>query len=335
MKTCLRLLFVLGFAGSFSGIHSFGQVAINTDGSAPHPSAILDVKSTGKGMLPPRMTQAELYNIAAPETGLLVFCTDCGMDGRGALAVFMGGSWNLSLLCPNPNPPSAGVHVPGPHQITWHWDTVPEASGYKWSTLNDYLSATDLGNVFLNTETGLVPDSLYSRFLWAYNSCGKSVPANLTCQTSSQVLAIGQSYGGGIIFYLDGTGEHGLIAAPADQVTAQWGCHGSYIGATLTAVGTGQTNTNTIVLGCSTPEIAAKICNELVLNGYDDWYLPSRDELWYMYSQKTVIGGFLNDYYWSSSEFGNWYSWLQNFSNGVQDWSFKNGVLNVRAIRSF
>ncbi len=53
-----------------------GQVSINTDGSNPDPSAILDVKSTNKGILIPRVTQAEIKTIVSPANGLMVFNTD-------------------------------------------------------------------------------------------------------------------------------------------------------------------------------------------------------------------------------------------------------------------
>ncbi len=53
------------------------QVGINSDNSAPDPSAGLDVKSTDKGFLPPRMTFAERNAIVNPVEGLLVFCSNC------------------------------------------------------------------------------------------------------------------------------------------------------------------------------------------------------------------------------------------------------------------
>ncbi len=56
--------------------HLIAQVAINSDGSAPEPSAMLDIKSTSKGLLIPRMTATERDNITSPATGLLVFVTD-------------------------------------------------------------------------------------------------------------------------------------------------------------------------------------------------------------------------------------------------------------------
>jgi hypothetical protein len=47
--------------------------------------------------------------------------------------------------------------------------------------------------------------------------------------------------------------------------------------------------------------VAARKCDDLALNGYDDWFLPSKDELNQMYLQRSVIGGF-HKCYWSSSE---------------------------------
>ena len=52
------------------------QVAVNTDGSSPDPSAMLDVKSTTAGMLVPRMTQVQLLSITSPADGLWVYSTD-------------------------------------------------------------------------------------------------------------------------------------------------------------------------------------------------------------------------------------------------------------------
>lgn len=67
------------------------QFAINTDGSNANGSAILDVKSTEKGFLPPRMTGAERIAINTPVAGLVIWCTNCGPNGE--LQVFNGSSW--------------------------------------------------------------------------------------------------------------------------------------------------------------------------------------------------------------------------------------------------
>jgi hypothetical protein len=54
------------------------SVGINTDGSTPNPSALLDVKSTDKGLLIPRMSTAQRTAITSPATGLMVFDTNTG-----------------------------------------------------------------------------------------------------------------------------------------------------------------------------------------------------------------------------------------------------------------
>jgi len=160
-------------------------------------------------------------------------------------------------------------------------------------------------------------------------------------------FVIGQSYQGGKIAYIDNTGKHGLIAAPEDQSTGiQW-YNGSYfLVDTETSIGTGKNNTSRIVQMQGEGSYAAKICYDLVLGGYDDWYLPSKDELNELYENRLEIGGF--DYtgiYWSSSEGGpNDYgsysnAWYQSFSNGTQygntKYTSKDYTYRVRAVRAF
>ena len=74
MKTTYAVIFFLITLLSTSGL--FAQVAVNTDGSTPNTSAMLDVKSTTKGMLIPRMTQTDRDGITSPATGLIVYQTD-------------------------------------------------------------------------------------------------------------------------------------------------------------------------------------------------------------------------------------------------------------------
>jgi hypothetical protein len=145
------------------------------------------------------------------------------------------------------------------------------------------------------------------------------------------------SYAGGVIFYLDSTGSHGLVCAPIDQGLFQWGCRGTNIIGTLYGNGTGQANTNLILSGCSVRPIAASVCDNLILNGYSDWYLPSLGELELMYSRLHIqgLGGFGNNSYWSSLQPSPNNAWRMIFASGSVNSSSKSDANQVRAVRSF
>ena len=83
-----------------------------------------------------------------------------------------------------PTSPNSGTHIPSPTQIIWNWNTVPGATGYKWSTVNDYSSATDMGIATTKIETGLICNMAFTRYVWAYNLCGNSGAVILTQTTS-------------------------------------------------------------------------------------------------------------------------------------------------------
>ena len=148
---------------------------------------------------------------------------------------------------------------------------------------------------------------------------------------------LGMNYQGGIIAYVDNSGEHGFVAAPSNQsVGIQW-YNGSYITtkANGTAIGTGADNTAKIVQIQGDGAYAAKICYDLVLNGYDDWFLPSKGELNELYKNRNVIDGFDTSAYWSSSESSDGDAWCQYFVNGYPYYDPKLYTYKVRAVRAF
>jgi hypothetical protein len=322
----------------FSSVLLFSQIAVNNDGANPDNSAMLDIQSDIGGFLLPRMTEAQRNGISGPAEGLMVYCTDCAYDNSGIISVFVNGHWRLIYTrCTLPQAPVAGVHVTGASQIIWNWNTVTGATGYKWNTINDYASATDMLTSTTYTETELGP-GIYTRFVWAYNACGVSA---FTALSKTLPFAIGQEYGGGIIFYLDGTGQHGLIAYPVDLGVFEWGCGGYWdgwvVGAIYWGIGMGQTNTTIIVNGCGTPNIAARVCDNFVADGYDDWFLPSMSELQLMRQLSSVIGGFVNGQpYWSSTEFSYSAAYGYYWISGTDPQTFsKYQGKFVRAIRDF
>jgi hypothetical protein len=243
------ILFIISFL-IFTGNRLFSQVAINTNGSPPNPAAMLDIQSTNKGLLLPRIDFNDRPDPAP--AGLMIFVTANGPFGNNALYISNGVGWSMLAT------------------------------------------------------------------------------ANYT---------LGQFAGGGMVFYVDPTGYHGLISAMTDQSTyTLWGCDSTLIGpgAEHTELGTGDTNTMAILAGCSEPGIAAKVCDTLTLSGYSDWYLPSRDEMDSMYVHRDMIGGFNpNGWYWTSTEVDANGAWVFLFDWVLSGWTSKGYSLTVRCIRKF
>lgn len=210
--------------------------------------------------------------------------------------------------------PSSGVTLYFNQRLTITADNIPYLS------YNNSLFSTD-GNGMMT-----------------YNESCASITTTTT--TTIPEYTIGQQALGGVIAYINGggsTGTSGLVALGFNlPFFAEWGCQGTLItGADGTAIGTGNQNTIDILAECSTPNIAARVCGDLIEGGYNDWYLPSKDELNALYTNRVAIGGFENSIYWSSTELDNNNAWYQNFTFGTQDPTNKGNELYVRAVRSF
>jgi hypothetical protein len=108
-------------------------------------------------------------------------------------------------------------------------------------------------------------------------------------------------------------------------------------GASGTAIGTGLANTATIIGQSGHTASAAQLCNDLTSGGYDDWFLPSKDELDLIYENlgKAGLGDFASSNYWNSSETSARYAGYQYFSLGSQSNEYKYNGLRVRAVRAF
>ena len=150
---------------------------------------------------------------------------------------------------------------------------------------------------------------------------------------------IGESYGGGIVFYVYDGGKHGLIAATSDQSTGVSWYNGGYAAANtpFDGINAGIRNTTTITTVYQTGSYAAELCAFHNGGNFGDWYLPSRYELNLLYAQKTTVGGFADQNYWSSTELhpNNARAASQYFLNGVQNNHDKSSAFYVRAIRAF
>ena len=241
----LLILFLLVFSQEL-----WSQISINTDGSPPDSSAMLEIKSNNKGLLLPRID----YNNRPinPPAGLMIYVVANAPYGNGL-----------------------------------------------------YLS-DGVGWMKITTAT----------------------------------IFLGQHIGGGVIFYIDSTGHHGLISSETDQpYWYPYGCDTiSLIGAGGTAIGTGEANSAAILAACPAQDIAAGVCDTSTHGGFTDWFLPSVDELDSMYVHQAAIGGFIPDVYWTSTEESITGAWITDFSAvypSINGWTNKFNQLYVRCIRKF
>ena len=261
-------------------VSTYAQVGIGT--TTPDASSALDITSTTKGLLIPRMTAAQRDVISPAATGLMIYQT----DGTVGFYYYNGSSW-------------ANV-------------------GYTQALV----------------------------------SANPDVAAN-TAKVGVTTHAIGDSFGGGIVFFVYDGGQHGLIAATDDQSegTRWYGGLNTNTRARADGIGAGLKNTAIIIADQGPVDgnaFAATVCNEysVTVDGvtYGDWYLPSKYELNLMYENIGPgdefdlgnVGDFSTNPYWSSTEYDNNKAWGQYFNDGLQDRESKSFVsVYVRAVRAF
>lgn len=206
------------------------------------------------------------------------------------------------------------------------------------------------GPYFINTETDPTGGTNYTI---TGTSQLLSVPYALYAATAGPTYSIGDFAHGGIVFWVDETGNHGLVCAKSDQSDGvRW-----YAGietntmARGTGPKAGERNTAIIIANQGAGDgntYAARICNELEITEggitYGDWYLPSLAELYLMNINQSAInttaaanGGsyFSNEYYWSSTEISNSLAYDFSFLQGSSGSEYKENQAHVRAVRAF
>ena len=169
----------------------------------------------------------------------------------------------------------------------------------------------------------------------------------LVVGVAQTTYAIGDFAHGGVVFSITPSGTHGRVVSIYNMAEVSWSNLATSIGKSVQSDVNGAGNSVAITLQSGHENSAAKQCLELAFAGYDDWYLPAKDELNQIFLNKAVIdataianGGeaFASAVYWSSTELSTdiTEAWNQNFfGTGTQQGDIKTALFHARAVRSF
>ena len=211
---------------------------------------------------------------------------------------------------PGPQGPIGNDGAPGPQGPVGN-DGATGATGLQGPAGNNGVTGPQ-GPIGLTGAQGI------QGLTGADGATGATGPTGADAGTT--LYAVGTNYPalGGIVFQvnsatpntLGSTGTHGLVAAPSDQSTScTW-----YLAQNSISI---YTTANSVAMV------------------HRDWRLPTKNELNLMYVLKSIIGGFANSHYWSSTESDYTYAWFQYFDNGYQYYDYKPTTYYVRAVRAF
>jgi hypothetical protein len=240
---------------------------------------------------------------AAVGSVLSVTSTMADVDGLGTFSY----QWKRS-----------GSNISGATSSTYTLVSADEGN-----TITITITYTD-GNGFIETETSAATASVIN-------------PPNDLVTVSSSVAGVGSGdTTKGFVLGLFSDGQKMYVAPKSTETSLVWGSFGTLRGTTF--INNGLANTNTLAGFGQTAHPAAFACKNLTTGGYNTWYLPAKNELNTLYSNKSATpfataNSFVGSYYWSSTENDGGNAWTQNLSDGNQYGTNKSNSLYVRAVR--
>ena len=343
-----------------------------TIGDTIRPSAALAINRTDAGLLLPRLTKIQRNGIVNPEKGLIVYCTDCVNEGR--VSVYDGNTWEL--LSQTNSTGSYAVISAGPVQnitisgatfngsISDSGGTTVFAKGFclasqPYPSLADVVIAPtlmDSSGLFKGRADYLERNSKYYLRAYATNAAGTVYGPQQEFLTSG-LLAVGDTFGGGIVAYLFEIGDfrysqsdqHGIIIMendfPNQRSFGPSYCFNNTLyyntypdlnnlnffdtTATSQRIGDALYNHNLLMTQTS----ACYLQNNLIhaidtisWNGFDDWYLPTSEDLRVILESLISEGLQTSNYallghHFSSSTDGTWQNNYGTDTKGVKTWT--------------
>lgn len=354
---------------------AISQVAINADASKPHASAILDISSTSRGLLVPRMTQAQRNAIALPATGLMLFQSDITPGyffnaGTPAAPVWthLGGAANPFNVQGN-NADDGGIVNIGnadfSHRLILFGGRENDPNPFiSWKQGDPLRFVTDEGGwsekmrITSEGKVGIGISNPSAKLDIAGNvNLNSNQIINLGDPVNAQDAAtkayvdakkghyVGEMFGGGVVFYVDNTGQHGLIA-DFMNLSGIWSNVPAQIGATAQSTWDGFSNSLAIYYQAGMTQSAAKTCflHENWTHT-DDWFLPSLFQVQLLHTAAALL-----NYNWAGNSLFEalagkvWTSTEDNvegrakavdLSTGEEFYYQKSGSLPFRPIRNF
>lgn len=166
----------------------------------------------------------------------------------------------------------------------------------------------------------------------------------LPSTTPTPQYAVGDFAEGGVVFWVSPDGSQGKVVSTVSLNGGTWRSPPGYVGAISDS--NGQLNSETIVSAVNHTGSAAQRCLDHVINDYEDWYLPAKNEILELFRQSEVVNPVILDWlgdvvaergwYWTSTEENGQKAYVgQNYATPTSEAIGQNYSAEIRAIRQF